>query len=212
MDENTIYRHSILTYAFTNDGKIITRKDAEGKLDTLPWLFMGYHPKDSRPDYEGGVWVMNNPDEYKEKIATFFAYYLKNARQAIINGFFVGDGTRLLDVGELNRKIAKHQIEEMKTLNVPSFIRVNREAYESSKTLGEEPTINQTEIRFVVLPKEDKIEDFPELKALEISELSNEICFLSDKMVIGTTGKNGEIMAEFVNQLKSLNKTSFKSK
>ena len=30
------YTNSILTFAFTNDGKMIVRKDKDGKIDTLP--------------------------------------------------------------------------------------------------------------------------------------------------------------------------------
>ena len=45
MNENEIYTNSILTFAFTSDGQIIVRKDKDGKIDTLPWIFMGYRWK-----------------------------------------------------------------------------------------------------------------------------------------------------------------------
>lgn len=86
MNDREIYTNSIVTFAFTNDGKILVRKDKEGKIDTLPWIFMGYREKDSKTDYEDGIWVMNNMDEYKERIATFFTYYLRNSRKTILDG------------------------------------------------------------------------------------------------------------------------------
>lgn len=65
-------------------------------------------------------------NEYKERIAIFFVYHLRNSRNAILDGWFIGNSNTLLDVGELHEKIANHQIEEMKTIHTPSYIRVNR--------------------------------------------------------------------------------------
>lgn len=59
---------NLLTFVFTKEGKIIVRKDKEGKIDTFPWLFIGRCEKDSKIDYEDSVWVMNNIDVYKETI------------------------------------------------------------------------------------------------------------------------------------------------
>lgn len=86
MNKNEIYINSILTFVFTKEGKIIVRKDKEGKIDTFPWLFIGRCEKDSKTDYEDSVWVMNNIDDYKETIATFFAYHLRNCREAVLDG------------------------------------------------------------------------------------------------------------------------------
>lgn len=83
MNNEEIMTNSILTFAFTNDGRMIVKKDKEGKIDTLPWIFLGYREKNSETDYEDSIWVMNNMDNYKERIATFFAYHLRNSRNAI---------------------------------------------------------------------------------------------------------------------------------
>lgn len=208
MNENEIYTSSILTFAFTNDGQIIVRKDKDGKIDTLPWIFMGYHEKDSKTDYEDSIWVMNNMDEYKERIATFFAYHLRNSRNAILDGWFIGNGNALLDVGELHEKIANHQIEEMKSIHTPSFIRVNRGLYDGGLNQNGQQVVNRIETRYIVLPSDEDIERFPELEVRELDELKEDFSLLSNKMILGITGEDGKIMESFVSQMDSLNKSS----
>lgn len=208
MKENDIYTNSILTFAFTNDGQIIVRKDKEGKIDTLPWIFMGYREKDSKTDYKNSIWVMNNMDEYKERIATFFAYHLRNSRKAILDGWFIGNGNALLDVGELHEKIANHQIEEMKSIHTPSFIRVNRGLYDGGLNQNGQQVINRIETRYIVLPSDEDIEKFPELEVRALEELKEDFSLLSNKMILGITGEDGKIMESFVSQIYSLNKSS----
>jgi len=206
MEKEEIYTHSILTFAFTNDGRIIVRKDKEGKLDTLPLLFMGYRETGSKTDYEDSIWVMNHMDEYKERIATFFTYHLRDGRNGILTEWFIGNGNNLLDVGELHEKIANHQIKEMKTMQTPSYIRVNRGLYDGGINQNNQQIINRMETRYLVLPSDVEIEEFPELEAKELDELRKEIDLLSDKMVLGITGEEGENMESFINQLIALNK------
>ena len=207
MNEKEIYTNSILTFAFTNDGRMIVRKDKNGKMDTLPWIFMGHREKDSKTDYEDSIWVMNNMDEYKERVAIFFAYHLKNSRNAILDEFFIGNGNHLCDVGELHEKIANHQIEEMKTIHTPSYIRVNRGLYDGGTNQNGQQIINRIETRYVVLPSDENIENFPELETKEFGELREEYGSLSDKILLGITGEGGKIMESFINQLNSLNKS-----
>lgn len=183
MNENEIYTNSILTFAFTSDGQIIVRKDKDGKIDTLPWIFMGYREKDSKTDYEDSIWVMNNMDEYKERIATFFAYHLRNSRKAILDGWYIGNGNALLDVGELHEKIANHQIEEMKSIHTPSFIRVNRGLYDGGLNQNGQQVINRIETRYIVLPSGKDIERFPELEIKELDVLKEDFSLLSNKMI-----------------------------
>lgn len=212
MKEKEIYTNSILTFAFTNDGRMVVRKDKDGKIDTLPWIFMGYREKDSKTDYEDSIWVMNNMDDYKERIAIFFAYHLRNSRQAILDGWFIGNSNSLLDVGELHEKIANHQIEEMKTIHTPSYIRVNRGLYDGGTNSNGQQIINRIETRYIVLPSDEDIERFPELETKDLEELKDDISLLSDKMVLGITGEDGKIMESFINQLNSLNKSVFPKK
>lgn len=208
MNENEIYTNSILNFAFTSDGQIIVRKDKDGKMDTLPWIFMGYREKDSKTDYEDSIWVMNNMDEYKERIATFFAYHLRNSRKAILDGWFIGNGNALLDVGELHEKIANHQIEEMKSIHIPSFIRVNRGLYDGGLNQNGQQVINRIETRYIVLPSGEDIERFPELEIKELDVLKEDFSLLSNKMIMGITGEDGKIMESFVSQMDSLNRSS----
>lgn len=212
MSEKEIYLNSVLTFAFTNDGKIIVRKDKDGKLDTMPWLFMGYRERGSKTDFDESIWVMNNIDDYKERISTFFAYHVRNAKQAVLKGFFTGNEKNLLDVGTLNKKIAKQQIAEMQTLATPSFIRVNNELYDGGINPEGRQVINRVETRYIVFSEDGEIANFPELEAKELNELAQEIGMLSYKMILGTTGENAEIMKDFVEQLKSLNKSSVATK
>lgn len=207
MEEKEIYTNSILTFVFTNDGQIIVRKDKNGKLDTLPQLFYGYRKKDSTTDYEDSIWVINHPDEYKERIESFFIYHLRNAREAFLNNFFKAKGNRLLDIGTLNKKIANSQIEEMKDSYVPSYIRVNNELYDGGQNEHNQQIIHSIETRYIVLPNEDDIELFPELEAIEVAELRKQYALLSSRVTLGVTGEDGEIMDDFINQLKYLNKS-----
>lgn len=207
MKKKYIYTNSILTFAFTNDGRMVVRKDKDGKIDTLPWIFMGYREKDSKTDYEDSIWVMNNMGDYKERIAIFFAYHLRNSRQAILDGWFIGNSNSLLDIGELHEKIANHQIEEMKTIHTPSYIRVNRGLYDGGTNSNGQQIINRIETRYIVLPSDENIERFPELETKDLEELKEDFSLLSDKMVLGITGEDGRIMESFINQLNSLNKS-----
>lgn len=212
MSGKEVYTNSILTFAFTNDGQIIVRKDKEGKLDTLPWLFTGYREKNCKTDYENSIWVMNHMDDYKERIAEFFAYHSKYTKQNILSGWEIGNRNALLDVGELHKKIANHQIEEMKTIDTPSYIRVNRELYDGGTNQIGQQIINKIEIRYLVLPSNEEIDTFKELEAKELDELIEEISLLSDKMILGITGSAGETMKSFIDQLKSLSKNNSSKK
>jgi len=207
MEEKEIYTNSILTFVFTNDGQMVVRKDKNGKLDTLPQIFYGYRKKDSTTDYEDSIWVINHPDEYKERVASFFVYHLRNVRDVFLNNFFKAKGNRLLDVGTLNKKIANSQIEEMKNSYEPSYIRVNNELYDGGQNEHDQQIIHSIETRYVVLPSDDDIELFPELEAIEVEELRKQYALLSSRVTLGVTGKDGEIMNKFINQLKSLNKS-----
>ncbi|MDE5539836.1 MAG: hypothetical protein K2J20_05065 [Bacilli bacterium] len=208
MNENEIYTNSILTFVFTNEGRIVVRKDKEGKMDTLPWLFMGYREKDSILDYEDSIWVINNIDEYKERIAIFFSYHSKYGRNAVLKGFVIGNSDCLLDVGELHEKIATHQIGEMKSSNTTSYIRTNRGLYDGGTNQNGQQIVNRIETRYIVLPSDEAIEDFPDLEAKELDELKEGLGAVSDKIILGITGKDGQIMESFINQLKALNKST----
>ena len=99
----------------------------------------------------------------KKESQSFFAYHLRNASSSISNGFFVGNENGLLDCGELHKSIEKYQIFEMRTLPIPSYIRVNRELYDSGINMGHK-IINRIETRYVVLPQNENIENYPRLE------------------------------------------------
>lgn len=125
-----------------------------------------------------------------------------------MDGWFAGKGNAFLDVGELYEKIASHQIEEMKTIDTPSFIRVSRGLYDGGTNQNGQQVINRIETRFIVLPDDEDMERFPELEAKELEELKEDFSLLSNKIVLGITGDEGKIMEKFINQLNSLNKKS----
>lgn len=205
MEEN-VYTDSVLTFVFTNDGRIIVKKDKEGMIDTLPWMFMGYRATNSKMDYEDSIWVINNRDEYNEKIAEFFVYHLKGSRDSLLEGFIKGNANYLLDVGELHDRIAPYQIEEMKNGNTPSFIRVHNGSYDGGINKDGQQIINRIEIRYIVLPNSYEIEQFPELEALEFDRVSQDYKSLSHKMILGVTGTDGNLMKSFIDSLTSSNR------
>lgn len=48
---------------------------------------------------------MNDMDDYKEKIATFFAYHSKSTRSSILNEFLIGDGDLLIALVNFTKKL-----------------------------------------------------------------------------------------------------------
>lgn len=210
MQKDPIYTNSICTFAFTNDGKIITVKDKEGKLDTLPQLFMGYREEGCKTDYKDNIWVMTHRDDYAQRIAEFFSYHNKKDRYALINEFRIASRSYFLDVGSLTDSLANHQIEEMKNMETASYIRVHRGYYDSGVNQNNQPIINEIETRYVVLSSSIKIEPdlYPDLEAKTFEELTEKMDsnILSTKMLFGLIGEEGRIMSTFVNTLKACEK------
>lgn len=206
--DKEIYTKSILTFVFTNDGRMLVRKNKEEKLDTVPQIFFGYRKKENTTDFEDSIWVINHPDEYKERIAIFIAYHLRNSKKAILDGYFIANANRLLDVGKLHGKIANHQIEEMKSIHTPSFIRVNDEYYDGGLNQNNQQVINEIETRYIVLPADEDLEAFEDLEIIEVDELRRSFGLISSRIALGITGSDGEIMDTFISKLKSLEKSS----
>ena len=206
--ENEIFTKSLLTFVFTNDGKMLVRKNKEEKLDTIPQFFYGYRKKMDATDFKDSIWVINHADEYKERISTFFTYHLRNRKKPILDGFFIANANHLLDVGELHGKIVNYQIEEMKKLSQPSFIRVNDEYYDGGINQFNQQIINQIETRYIVLPSDENLEEFKDLEIIEVDELRRNFGLISSRIALGITGSDGEIMDNFINKLKSLENSS----
>jgi len=95
----------------------------------------------------------------------------------------------------------------MRTLNVPSYIRVNRVLYDGGKQNGQS-VINRIETRYVVLPSTERIENYPNLEAKDLDELREDFSLLSDKIILGITGEEGKIMESFLGQLTDFHKES----
>lgn len=57
------------------------------------------------------------------------------------------------------------------------------------------------------MPANEDIERFLDLEAKELSQLGDDFGLLSEKMVLGITGKDGEIMQSFIERLKSFSKS-----
>lgn len=114
----------------------------------------------------------------------------------------------MLDVGKLHGKIANHQIEEMKSIHTPSFIRVNDEYYDGGLNQNNQQVINEIETRYIVLPADEDLEAFEDLEIIEVDELRRGFGLISSRIALGITGSDGEIMDTFINKLKSLEKNS----
>lgn len=204
--DNIVRTHSILSFVFTRDGKMLVGKNAEGKLDTLPWLFLGYREEGSILNFDDSIWVINDKDEYQERISLYMAYQSRNSKNGILNGFLSANGGHLIDVGQLHEKIAEQQIEEMVTLSQPSYIRVSSGMYDGGVNKYGQEIINEIETRYVVMSENDNIEDFPDFHAMDVSEVKRNLSLTSDKIILGVTGSDGERMEKFAGKLKSMAK------
>lgn len=100
----------------------------------------------------------------------------------------------------------------MKSIQTPSFIRVNRELYDGGLNQNGQQVINRIETRYIVLPSDENIEKFPELEIKTLDALREDFSLLSNKMIMGITGEDGEIMESFINQLNFLNKGAYPNK
>ncbi len=207
MEKEPIYTNSILTFAFTNNGEIITVKDKEKKLDTLPQLFMGYREEGCKTDYQDSIWVMNHREDYAERIAEFFIHHSKKDRESLIKEYIVASRDYFWDVGELTNSLAIHQIEEMKNIETASYIRVHSGYYDGGVNQNGQPMIHEIETRYVVLPSRINIDSdlYPDLEVKTLEEIIRKIDpnELSSKMILGLTGEDGRIMTSFVDILKT---------
>lgn len=206
--DKEIYTKSILTFVFTNDGKMLVRKNKEEKLDTVPQIFFGYRKKENTTDFEDYIWVINHPDEYHERIASFISYQSKTKKRSVLNKFIEGNPYHIQDCGNFYKKFADFQIEEMKRTTKASFIRVNDEYYDGGVNQNNQQVINQIETRYIVLPADEDLEEFEDLELIEVDELRRSFGLISSRIALGITGSDGEIMDTFIRKLKSLEKSS----
>lgn len=209
MEKQPIYTNSILTFVFTADGKLVVKNNKEGKIDTLPLLFMGYKEQDAKNDYEDSIQIINSRDDYSTAISNFFLYYGKETKNAFLDEWIISNPGYLLDCGQLTDSIRDNQIEEMANIDIPTYIRVNREYYDYGTYEGQQ-VVNEIETRYLVLPSNIDISDYHHLETKELEEITANIDMniLSDKIIIGTTGTNKNKMKSFVGTLKTLNKNN----
>lgn len=83
--------------------------------------------------------------------------------------------------------------------------------YDSGINMGHK-IINRIETRYVVLPQNENIENYPRLEAIEFNKLKEDLGLLSDRVILGITGNDGEIMESFISQLKSIDKSAVSKK
>lgn len=213
MEKEPIYAKSILTFAYTLDGKIIVKKDKDGKLDTLPLLFMGHRERGAKIDYEDSIGVISDEKEYETRIAEFFGYYQKATSKALIDGFVIGNPNALFNYGRLLESIHDEQITEIIDNAIPGYISVGKKYYDYGENQLGQGIINEIETRYLILPKTVELSNYNQLEAKELDEimpstLTNEISY---KMFIGTTGEEKREMQAFINTIKQVTKSDITS-
>ena len=161
------YVSSIMTTVFTKDGDMVVIINDNNELDTIPQYFMG-HRDDKNYTGEGGIDILNQEDDYKEAVGYFLASKSKSTDTGIKNGFLVGNKESLVDCGELYPRIASFQIDEMKHMQSPSFIRIKRDTVEI--TVENQEVLNQIQTRYIVDPTLD-IDDYQNVKVISLKEL-----------------------------------------
>lgn len=162
-----IYVHSIMTTVFTKDGDMVVIINENNELDTIPQYFMG-HREDKNYTGEGGFDILNSEDDYKEAVGYFLASKSKFTDTGIKNGFLVGNKESLVDCGELQPRIDYFQIDEMKRMKSPSFIRIKSNIFEI--TVENQEVLNQIQTRYIVDPTLD-IDDYRGVKGISPAEL-----------------------------------------
>lgn len=212
MQDIPIYVHSIMTTMFTKDGDMVVVINKNKELDTLPQYFLGQKP-DKKYTGEGGIDILNSKEEYKEAVAYFLSLKSKASDTGIQNGFLVGNKESLTDCGELYPKIATSQIEEMKQMKTPSFIRIKKDTCDM--TLENQEVRNEMEIRYIVLPDFEE-KDFQDVKVFTIEELEElhqeGKVKLSSRLLWQMSGEELKEVKRFANNLKDIIKIHPNSK
>lgn len=205
------YVHSIMTTMFTKDGDMVVVINEDKELDTLPQYFMG-HKENKTYTGEGGFDILNAKEEYTEAVAYFLSSKSKVSDTGIKNGFLVGNKEKLIDCGELSSRIAPSQIEEMKRMKTPSFIRIKKEICEMM--VENKEVLNEMETRYIVLPDFEE-KDYQDIKVFaieELEELQQEgKVRLSSRLLWQMSGEDRRQIKKFSNNLKEIiNISSYK--
>lgn len=198
------YVSSIMTTLFTKDGDMVVIINDNNELDTIPQYFMG-HREDKNYTGEGGIDILNQEDDYKEAVGYFLASKSKSTDTGMKNGFLVGNKESLVDCGELHPRIASFQIDEMKHMKSPSFIRIKRETVEIK--VENQEVLNQIQTRYIVDPTLD-IDDYQNIKVMspkELEELQREgkVRF-SPRLLWQMSGEELKEIKRFSNNLKDV--------
>ena len=202
--QDKLYVSSIMRTVFTKDGDIVVIMNENQELDTLPQYFMGQR-EDNNYTGEGGIDILNDQNDYVDAVGYFFSSKNKYTLEGIRNGFLVGNKNCLIDCGELHPKIASAQIEEMKNIKMPSFIRIKRDTFEIM--IEKQEVLNQIQTRYIVVPTLE-IDEYQNIKMFspeELEELQREgkVKF-SPRLLWQMSGEELKEIKKFSNNLKGI--------
>lgn len=155
--ENVIYQTE-LTIAFTRDGKILLPQNKAGKNTIFSKYSVGFrdgYEKDLSNN-EVGFFLkpmcIQDESEYKSYMATEIGRRDKHFDESSIEeGFLIGNGNALIDMGQLTDSIYDFQIQEMKRFSGAGYIRAGRNTFHL-KTVGKVDIFENVGYRFLLLP------------------------------------------------------------
>ncbi len=168
-DQNLPRIHSIMTLVFTKDGDLVITKNGNQEIDTVPQYFLGRNQNVGEYD-ENNIGVINSELDYKTSMAKYLGK--KRGKYSTVKGLeelFIGNAQAIIDCGQLAKSIGSSQIQEMKYLDTPSFIRIK--TLEQKETNGIAPVIDKVHMRYMVLPNAIDINNFQDFTVIPLSEL-----------------------------------------
>lgn len=177
-----------MTLVFTKDGDLVITKNGNHEIDTVPQYFLGRSQNVGKYD-ENNIGVINSELDYK----TSMAKYLGKKRGEYstteeLEELFIGNEQTIIDCGQLAKSIGNIQIQEMKYLDSPSFIRIK--TLEQKETNGITSVIDKVHMRYMVMPDAVDIKDFKDFTVIPPSELKE----LTESKAIRSSAKLEWIM------------------
>lgn len=173
----SVINQTELTIVFNRDGKIVIPTDKDGKHSIFPKYHIGIRDGYQKNLTRGEVGFFLQQDcledesEYKAQMSMNIGKRDKRFEEsAVENGFFVGNGNMLTDMGQLTESIYSFQVQEMQRYPNAGYIRAGRNTFHM-KTVGRVDVFENVGYRFLVLPKGQSEARFRECSAYSLEEL-----------------------------------------
>lgn len=177
MEKERVIQQTELTTVFTRDGKILIPIDEDNKCTIFPKYCIGIRDGYQKNLGKGevGFFLVKNysedESEYKRQMAEEIGKREKRYdKQAVEDGWFIGNANALTDMGELTESIYSYQVQEMKRYQQAGYIRNGRNTF--YLTTNENIEIYENVgYRFVLLPKSFDQNHFRDCCLYTIEEL-----------------------------------------